>query len=367
MPFRVLSIDGGGMRGVYSATYLAELEKGFRREDTPQGLDVAKAFQLIVGTSTGAMIGCGLAHGVSPDRIAHLYREHGGAIFPSKLPSGLNFELFRQLRCRSKDLAAGDQALTRALEDVFSNATLGEIWARRKIALAIPAINMATFRSWIFKTPHDPKTNHRDDHYTLVDVCRASSAAPLFRSLAAIRPAGSEAPEDVFCDGGLWANNPVMVALLEALNILERSPQAYPADEEIEIFCLGTCGKPEGEVLSAADQHRGLLGWKFGGEAAKVSIAAQEFAFDFIAQSLCRHLRRRVRIVRFPADKIPAALMSYLDLDETRPDALDALIRHARQDANMTNSKIMSGDAEGRMIESLFLSMPPRAQGASHV
>lgn len=367
MPFRVLSVDGGGMRGIYSATYLAELEKGFRRDDTPHGLDIGKAFQLIVGTSTGAMIGCGLAHGVAADRIARLYREHGHAIFPSKLPSGLNLELVRQLRCRSKDLAAGDQALTGALEAVFSSVTLGEIWARRSIALAVPAINMATFRSWIFKTPHDPKTNHRDDHYTLVDVCRASSAAPLFRSLAAVRPQGSDAPEDVFCDGGLWANNPVLVALLEALNILDRSPDLYSANEEIEIYCLGTCGKPEGEVLSATDQHRGLLGWKFGGEAAKVSIAAQEFAFDFIAQSLARHLRRTVRIVRFPADKIPAALMSYLDLDETRPEALDALIRHARQDANMTNSKIMSGDADGRMIESLFLSMPPRAPGASHV
>jgi hypothetical protein len=239
--------------------------------------------------------------------------------------------------------------------------TLGELWQQRRIALAIPAINMATFRSWVFKTPHDPKTNHRDDRYTLVDVCRASSAAPLFRSLAAIRPVGSSGPDDFFTDGGLWANNPVLVALVEALTFLDRTGSSEAADTPIEIYCLGSCGKPEGEVLSEEDRHRGLLEWKFGGEAAKVSLAAQEFAFDFIARALCQHLKRRVHILRFPADKIPASLMPYLDLDETRSEALDALMRQARHDASMTNSQIMSATADGKMIESLFLSMPHRA------
>jgi len=359
MTFRVLSIDGGGMRGLYAAAYLAELERGFaQRVGAARGLDVGAAFQLIVGTSTGAIIGCGLGHGVSSERIAGLYREHGSEIFPTKLPNAANLELVRQLWCRPAHIAAGDRALTKALESVFGTVTLGEVWQQRRIALAIPAINMATFRSWIFKTPHDPKTNHRDDRYTLVDVCRASSAAPLFRSLAAIRPVGSSGPDDFFTDGGLWANNPVLVALVEALTFLDRTGSSDAADTPIEIYCLGSCGKPEGEVLSEDDRHRGLLEWKFGGEAAKVSLAAQEFAFDFIARALCRHLKRRVHILRFPADKIPASLMPYLDLDETRSEALDALMRQARHDASMTNSQIMSATADGKIIESLFLSMP---------
>src|SRR5262245_34050228 len=143
MAFRVLSIDGGGMRGIYSATYLAELERGFAaRMNAQPGLDVAKGFQLLVGTSTGALIACGLAMGVSANAMSHLYRTHGRAIFPSKLPDGVNLALLRQLACRPADLAEGDLALTRALEGIFGQTTMGQVWRERQIALAIPAVNM---------------------------------------------------------------------------------------------------------------------------------------------------------------------------------------------------------------------------------
>lgn len=348
------------MRGVYSAAYLAALEGGFRkRKCATTELDIGKAFNLIVGTSTGAIIGIGLAAGLAPSRIQELYCQNGEKIFPRKMPSGLNWELVRQLRKRPEYLESGDSALTEALKEAFSEETLGELWTRRGISLAIPAVNMGTHRSWVFKTPHDPQSNHRDDDYTLVDVCRATSAAPLFRSLAAIRPKGTDVAPKVFTDGGLWANNPVLVALTEALNILERSTDAG-GETPIEIFCLGTCGKPEGDLIHGSDVHRGLKEWKFGGEAAKVSLDAQEFAFDFISRAICPHLRRKVRIVRFPADKIPAALLDYLDLDEVRSHALTALVQHAQQDADMTNSQIMNKTGDGPLLEELFMSMTSR-------
>jgi predicted acylesterase/phospholipase RssA len=360
MAFRVLSVDGGGMRGVYSAAYLTALEEGFRKRlGAANELDLGKAFDLVVGTSTGAIIGIGLAAGLGPSKIQDLYRQHGSKIFPRMMPSGFGLKLFWQLHKRPAYLESGDNALNSALTEAFKEETLGELWKRRAIAIAIPAVNMGTHRSWVFKTPHDPKTNHRDDDYTLVDVCRATSAAPLFRSLAAITTKGSKGPPTVFTDGGLWANNPVLVALTEALNILER--RADPSGETpIEIYCLGSCGKPEGDQISAAEVHRGLAEWKFGGEAAKVSLDAQEFAYDFVSRAICQHLRRKVRIVRFPADKIPASLMDYLDLDEVRPHALDALVQQARQDASMTNSQIMNKTGDGPLIEELFMSMTSR-------
>ena len=159
----------------------------------------------------------------------------------------------------------------------------------------------------------------------------------------------------MFADGGLWANNPILVALVEALRMLEHR------EEEIEIFALGTCGKPEGEIIPLEALDRGLHDWKFGGEAAGLSIAAQEFAFDMIAKLLRPHLKKQVQIIRFPADKIPGALLQYLDLDETRPEALSALIRHAQRDADLTNSGIQQGTAEGQAIKALFKSMTPRS------
>ncbi len=350
---RALSIDGGGIRGIYTAAYLAQLEAGYAtRRDLP-GLDIGSPFRLIAGTSMGAIIGCAIAAGIPPLRVMELYRQHGAAIFPKKLTDRFR-DVIPQLLTRPAILARGEAALQRELEHLFQATTLRQIWTERKIALAIPAVNMSTYRSWMFKTPHDPNTDHRDDHRTLVEVCLASSAAPLFRSLAVIEHPRT-GTYDVFADGGLWANNPVLVTLVEALRMVGDT------NEDIEIFSLGTCGKPEGEVIAPEKRHRGLLEWKFGGGAASVSIAAQEYAFDVIARFLQPHLKKNVRIIRFPAEKIPGALLQYLDLDETRPEGLNALIQQARQDAHMTNSDNYCGSDDGCAVAALFNAMPPRA------
>jgi len=354
MAFRVLSIDGGGMRGIYTSTFLAEVEKAFaHKRSCVDGLDIGKAFQLIVGTSTGAIIGCGLAKGASPSTMAKLYKDHGPLIFPKKIPSSIGCDLAAQMLTRPRYLEQGDKAFRNALEDVFGEITLRHIWEDRHIALAIPAVNMSNFRSWVFKTPHDPGSNHRDDNYTLVDICLASSAAPLFRSLAAI-----DHPDngnyDVFTDGGLWANNPVIVALAEALRMVPEN------EEEIDIFCLGSCGKPEGNIIKKDAVHRGLLEWKFGATVTNVSIAAQEYAFDMIASFLIPHFKKKIKITRFPADKIPGDMLQYLDLDETRAEGLEALIRQARSDANTCNSEIQRCSNDGLAIKDLFNIMPER-------
>ena len=343
------------MRGVYTAAYLDALETVYaKRRAIADGLDIGKGFQLIVGTSTGAIIGCSLAAGISPARVLELYRRHGAAVFPKKLPSTLGLDLFQQLVTRPTNLARGETALRASLGDLLRTATLADIWNKRQIALAIPAVNMGTYRSWVFKTPHDPATNHRDDACTLVEVSLASSAAPLYRSLSVLDHEPTKT-YNMFADGGLWANNPVLVTLTEALHMTANT------DEEIEIFSLGSCGKPEGEIIPREKRHRGLKEWKFGGGAAAVSIAAQEFAFDMIAKFLCPHLKKSVRIIRFPAAKIPGAMLQYLDLDETRPEGINALVQQARVDADMTNSREYQETNGAQAINNAFNAMPPRA------
>ncbi len=83
---RVLSIDGGGMRGLYTAAYLLSLAQRYAVTRGEAALDIGRGFDLITGTSTGAIIACALAAGVSLDRVAALYRERGPEIFPLKLP-----------------------------------------------------------------------------------------------------------------------------------------------------------------------------------------------------------------------------------------------------------------------------------------
>jgi predicted acylesterase/phospholipase RssA len=355
---RVLSLDGGGTRGIYSAEYLAAMSDTFAKKRKVSELDLGGAFDLVVGTSTGAILACAIAAGVPLTEVVSLYRDHGPKIFPKKIPDSIPGVLL-DIPKRRKRLAQGAEALRAVLGEIFGDETLGQLYARRGIALAVTAVEMTHHRSWVFKSPHLSNTNHRDDNYTLVDICMASSAAPLFRSLAHVpHPSGSG--YNVFADGGLWANTPILVALIDALEM------SGPADE-IDIFSVGTCPRPAGEQITPEAVNRGYLEWRFGAEAASTSIDAQEFAFTNMARMLTRHLKQRCHVTRFPQDAVPSELSKYLALDETSSVAMDALINVARADANMTNSKCgIAGDLTGARINNLFNNLPLMETKVTH-
>jgi hypothetical protein len=349
-PFRALSLDGGGMRGTYTATYLAQLAFGFEKRRNVCGLDIGAGFDLIAGTSTGGIVGCALAAGVPLAKVIALYRDHGKAIFSKPLPRGI-WGILSDLWKRPAALGRGAKALHSALLDQLGEQTLEGVYAERKIALAITAIDLGRHRSWVFKTPHLPQKYYRDGPYRLADVCMATSAAPVYRSLAAI-PYPSGGGFNVFVDGGLWANNPVLVALIEALEMAEEG-------RPIEVYCLGSCSRPGGEQIAVGDVNRGLEGWKFGGEVASLAIAAQEFAFDQMAKMLSKHINRSCRIIRFPHEDLPAGLLPYLELDNATDKAIDALIGQARHDADMMSSKCNDPqNGDGQLICRLFEDMP---------
>ena len=348
--FRVLSLDGGGMRGAYTATDLATVAQGFARQRGVRELDLGAAFDLIVGTSVGGIVACALAAGTPLPELVELFRTIGPRVFQRRLPGRLGISLFVDLFRRPAAIRQGNAALRQGLEQRFGSETLAEVYARRRIALAITAVELSQHRSWVFKTPHNPTTNHRDDRYRLVDVCLATSAAPIYRSLAAVDHADDgPAGYRIFADGGLWANNPVLVGLVEALGMARQ-------DQEIQVFCLGTCPRPAGERIARADVNRGLLEWKFGGLVAPLAIDSQEFAFDNMARMLAKHLSRPCEVVRFPTKSVPAALMPALDLDEVGPEAMDALINQARTDADIASSRCSDPKDRGdSLVRDLFL------------
>lgn len=352
---RVLSLDGGGMRGLYTATYLDCLGSAFAKRRNVPALDIGKGFNLIVGTSTGAIVAAALAAGVPLSRVSRLYKESGKDIFPLRLPSDNNrllaLQVWNDLNNRPKALKDGEAVLRAALESCLGSVTFGQVFKNRGIALAIPAVDVEQHHSFVFKTPHLPGSMRRDDEYSLVSACLASTAAPLYRSLAALDTPGKDSFR-VFVDGGLWANNPVLVALLDALNMTD------PGDR-IEIFCMGTCPRPAGDFLSKEQVYRGLREWKFGGDVAGMAIDAQEFAYDHMARMLKPHLNRDCQIMRFPTGHVPAELLQYLDLDDTRNDAYRALSAQATKDAEMTNSRSNDPkDPDGTLVKNLFLEMP---------
>jgi predicted acylesterase/phospholipase RssA len=362
-PYRVLSLDGGGTRGIYTAAFLDRLlTQSAARRSVAGGLDLGLGFDLITGTSTGAIVGCAAAIGLRMADVVGLYRNHGSAIFPHRI-TGLMSVLYRA--CTGDHyVRKGDHALREALDDILGDVTIADVFEKRGISLSIPAVRMSTHKAYVFK--RTAKSGVRDDHFRLADVCLASSAAPIYRSLAAIDTPGTSAPNiEVFADGGLWANNPIMVGLTDAL------ANAAPA-QPIEIFSLGTCPRPEGEHVPRNKVHRSMLGWRFGADVSPLSIAAQEFAYDNMARliagamSECGH--RSVKRVRFPNKDVPASMMPYLALDDSRASAMDRLVGQAHVDADMTLSACDdAANPDGRLICSLLESLPQFDSGKSLV
>jgi len=352
-PFRVLCIDGGGMRGIYSAAYLEMLVGKYTSSRKVEGLDLGKGFDLICGTSTGAILACALAWGVDLDKVVSLYREKGPGIFPEKVPGTLIGVISQWFRRRGLN-ERGANALEDALDAELNGVTVRRLWEERGIGLAVPAVEMGRHRAWVFKTPHLPNSRDRDDGYTLTQICLASTAAPIFRSMAWL-PNFDTSGAHVFIDGGLWANSPVLVGLVDALELTAEG-------DAIEIFCLGTCPPPSGEIVACKDDvHRGFKEWRLGADAAGVGISAQQYAYENMAIMLARHVSREVRIVRFPRGDVQAALLAHLAMDETRPVSMDALVAQAQTDAYVALSLSGRADNEdGKAIDALFRSLPEK-------
>ena len=343
-PFKVLSIDGGGMRGLYSASFIQGLIKLTSKRFNTDLADFGKEFDLIVGTSTGAILGCGLAYGLPSREIVSLYTNIGNKIFPRPLPKS-KLQLFLQNRRKLNE--QGNKALKQALQNAFGNETLASVYNRRRIGLAIPSVNFTTHKAWVFKTPHDPTSSRRDNEYLLIDVCLASSAAPVYRSLAAIKQPGNTSTKDMFVDGGLWANNPILVALIEAMRVAS-------SQQSIQIFSLGTSAAPNGSVHNPDKPHWGITEWEFGAKAVGLSMDAQTGVAQEMANMLAKTIERDIQIVRFPEPSIPRGHAKLLSLDSTSEQACNLLQQLASTAVDETNQLINANSPDGQLISQLL-------------
>ena len=105
-----------------------------------------------------------------------------------------------------------------------------------------------------------------------------------------------------------------------------------------------------------------MLGWSLGADVAPLSISAQEFAFDHMARLVADAISscgRPIRRVRFPNKPVPASMMPYLALDDTREEAMDRLMTQAHTDADLTKSVCDGRNSEdGKMIRRLMNELP---------
>jgi hypothetical protein len=237
---RILTIDGGGIKGVFPAAFLATLEEAI-------GAPIADYFDLIAGTSTGGIIALGLGLGMSAAEILRMYRETAGRIFPRRGRAASVLGLFRAKYTNT--------ALREVLTAAFGERYLGE--SRKR--LLIPSLNLAAERVHLYKTSHHPKLIH-DYKVPAVEVALATVAAPTYFPI-------HMSPEGVpYIDGSMWARNPLGLAVIEAIGILD-----WPRDG-IRVLSLG-CTSTH---LNVSWQKRISLGASYwGARIADVFMKAQ--------------------------------------------------------------------------------------------
>jgi len=364
--FRVLSLDGGGIRGLYSAVLLHELAKRIAKThgQPTDRLDVGRGFDLIAGTSTGALLAAALAAGVPLEDVITLYKGNASSIFRDPTPLGGLRPLLWAAR-RLGGAANPPDALRAALVGIFENETVKGVYDRRGIALCVPTVNAETHRSWVYKTPHDLKENRlqRDNDYRLVDVCLSSAAAPLVFPMHEVpKPGDAAGHVNWFVDGGLWANNPVLVALVEALSFA-------PEDAQIELLSISTCPPFQAPSVTQASSNRGLLGWKGGIGMLEVAIDAQSCAYDYIAKTLAEKLGKRIKYIRLTDPKVSSSDAGHLRLDNPSPECLKTLIRLGNDAVDLNISEATTGERPKALLMEIFKDLPtmPTTKGADHV
>jgi uncharacterized protein len=260
---RILAIDGGGIKGVFPASFLANVEELLSQK-------VSEYFDLIVGTSTGGIIALALGLGLSAKEILAFYEEHGPSIFYGS-PRSLVRGWFRA--------KYDPRPLRAALQQVFGERTLGESSKR----LVIPSLNIDNGEVHVWKTSHHPRFE-RDYQYSAMDVALSTAAAPTFF------PTHRLACGTPLIDGGLWANNPVAVALVEAVGILK-----WPADS-LRVLSLGCTATPL-DVDWGRRYSLGKFGW--AEKIADVFMTGQSSGALGMAAHLIGDRRNLVRISPF--------------------------------------------------------------------
>lgn len=203
--FRILAIDGGGVRGVYPAHILTL----FSRQ---HGADLTSVFDLMVGTSTGAIIAAAAAARLPLEKVTELYERHASEIFAKR-----RFSLGGVFRSRYSS-----EALRRVLSDVFGDRKMADVPGR----LMLPSTDISNGNVFVIKSPYLPSFV-RDAEIPLVEAIMASCAAPTY-----FDPVRVDAY--LLADGGLWGNNPSFIAYTEAIGKLG------VATDDVRIFSLGT-------------------------------------------------------------------------------------------------------------------------------
>ncbi|AID35013.1 MULTISPECIES: CBASS cGAMP-activated phospholipase [Mesorhizobium] len=281
---RILCIDGGGIMGTQPASFLATLEEDI-------GRPIGEYFDLIAGTSTGGILAIGLALGLPAKRLLDLYVHRGPHIFGQA--GGSIWTRIGDLLREVRHVAAPkhDAELLRAeLDAVLEGKRIGDA----KTRLLVPAWDADLRSVYIYKTAHHRRLK-TDYKKSALDAAMATAAAPTYFKR-------HRTADDVgLLDGGTWCNNPIAMAVVEAITLL-----GWPSTS-LRVLSLGCVN----EVYMIGEAP----GWGvLGSDVIRLFMDGQSRSAMGMAKLLTGHEYEREALFRFCPD-VPK---KFFKLDDTR-------------------------------------------------
>ncbi len=299
--FKILSIDGGGIRGVYSVHILKRIEEEFK-------IRLHDYFDLIAGTSTGSIIAAAIACDISLDDVEKLYTEKGSLIFTKRKNIGISCKGLFSSIYDSKELK-------KILNDKFQNKKLKDVDKR----LIIPSTDIFNGKVFIAKSKYHCDFV-RDNNINVADAVLGSCSAPVF-----FEPHHTN--NYLLADGGLWANNPSLIAVIDAIRRCSKNLS------EIKVLSIGTgLYKPE---FNKAKKWGILNGWN-----AKKLI---NFIFALQSQSADNYVslllsKEQIKRINYESD-IPQTLDDCTQIDKLISKADDYFTHNAKELRNFMELK----------------------------
>ncbi|MGZ4041644.1 MAG: CBASS cGAMP-activated phospholipase [Bacteroidia bacterium] len=301
--FKILSIDGGGIKGLYSASVLARFEE-------KTGKRITDHFDMICGTSTGGLIALGLASGKTAQSLADMYYNDGNKIFATS-----NTALIRKLQASfqfAKQTFFYGKHPNEQLKKILQN-TFGE--KKMKDAdnlLCIPSFNLIKGVPRVFKYPHKEKGLFMDGEITMVDVALATSAAPTYLPI-------HEHEDTLYADGGVWANNPSLCGLLEALMYFVGDGKDY---DTYDLLSIASIAQPTGWA-STSRKAKSFIGW--GNKLFQTNMDGQAYFTDFFLKNTITNIQPSGDYFRVPSPALGKDQISVIDMDRTDQKALKTI------------------------------------------
>lgn len=302
--FDILSIDGGGIKGLYSAKLLELLESKY-------GAKSYECFDLICGTSTGGLIALAVASGNKAEKISSFYQNNGDKIFPDKLPFKRKFKSILSYLFTSK---YSNESLKKLLCDFFEGSN---VMHDLIVPVNIPSYSLDKGQQVIFKSSPS-KELYIDKDVPIVDVALATSAAPTYFPIHEIK--GTKARNGYYIDGGVWANDPALTGVLEAYRYMEKG------DKKIRVLSISTVPSNPKTLVQPHwfwSKFRNYKRWSlisYGSKMFDFGIQAQQFQNGLLMNWLKDSLD--IEYIRIQPDELSIEQKKIIEMDLATTDSI---------------------------------------------